>query len=284
MALKIILPIFALAALALAQSTPKAVLLEVGTSTAHVVATLENTKWTPTTDNASPATKSLLENKGRFALLTDVGVIGTASIIGAVKPSQNCGAELSFKTSSKLSRQIYGLVAPWNIQPRKIERIPLANATYQKVISQELAARGIKAPVQMTQILKVDLDNDKSDEIILVAQRPALSPNFEMIGMGYAMKAHNYALALVRKVTPSGVKTFVLREAFTKSDFDGQKYADQGSSPPFRFTTWVNGISDFDGDGKMEVLVNTILWEGYGFDVYRWAGNKFSSFLEWGCL
>ncbi len=266
----------------LAQSVPKAVLLEVGADTATVVATLEGKKWQPTTDSMPESAKPLFTQKNAIKLFTDVGLVGTASLEGQFAEGR-CGSEAKITTNTKLSRQIYALVAPWNITPRKVQRLPLNNAAYTKVMAAELAARGIKAPVQMTQILKVDLDGDKSDEIILVAQRPAMTANFELVDSGYALKAHDYALTIVRKLTPSGVKTFVLREASIKTDFDSKKYSEGNGEPPYRFAQWVNGIADFDGDGKMEVLVNSILWEGYGFEVNQWNGKSFAKLFEWGC-
>lgn len=87
----------------------------------------------------------------------------------------------------------------------------------------------------------------------------------------------------MRKLTSSGVKTFVLREAFTKKDFDTKKFSEVGGDPPLRLAQWVNGISDFNGDGRMEVLVNSVLWEGYGLEVNQWDGKGFTKMLEWGC-
>lgn len=266
----------------LAQVAPKAVLLEVNTKTASVVATLEGKVWKPTTETITPSTKAFLEVSSSLKLFTDIGQIGTATLQGGFKDA-NCGSASAFRSTTPLSRNIYALAAPWNIMPRKIQRLPLNNAAYIKVMAEELAKRGIKAPVQMTQILKTDLDGDKSDEIILVAQRPALTADFDYVGTGYALKAHDYALTIIRKLTPNGVKTFVLREGFVKTDFDSKAYAENSTNPPFRFAQWVNGIADFDGNGTMEVLVNSVLWEGYGFEVNTWNGKGFSKMLEWGC-
>ncbi len=261
--------------MAFSQSLPKAFLLEVSNGESLVVAVLDK-QWKALDDDL-PANQKQQLQRATVKLLTDVGQIGTAKMQGSLEVG-NCG--VISKPIAKVSRQIYGLVAPWKIAPRKIERLPLDNAVYQKVMAAELVARGIKAPVQMTQVLKADLDGDQSDEVILVAQRPALSANYELVGMGYAMKAHDYALAIVRKLTSSGVKTFVLRQAWAKADFD----VNSTTNLPPRFAQWVNGVADFDGDGKMEVLVNSILYEGYGFEVFGWNNKKFEMRFEWGCI
>jgi hypothetical protein len=282
--MKQILPIILLnlSLITLAQTTPKAVLLEIDGNTAGMVAMLEGNTWQPINDVLPKTAVPLLKSGESFSLLTDLGMVGVGKLSGKLQVGR-CGSETNFSTNTKLSRQIYGLVAPWKIVPRKIERLPLNNVAYNKVMAAELANRGIKAPVQMTQILKTDLDGDKSDEIIMVAQRPALTSNYDIIGTGYALKAHDYALTIVRKVTPNGVKTFVLDAAWTKTDFDSKKYSEDSNDPPRRFTQWVNGIADFNGDGTMEVLVNSVLWEGYGFEVNSWNGKIFSKILEWGC-
>ena len=177
---------------ALAQTLPKAVLFEVSGQSASVVAIFDSNKWLPTTQQI-PEKKPLLGSNPNIKLLTDVGQIGTGQLVGAFKDGR-CGSELVLSSKTVVSRMIYGLLAPWNIMPRKVLRLPLNNLVYNKVMADELAKRGIKAPVQMTQILKADLDGDKSDEIIMVAQRPALSANFDVVGTGYALKAHDYAV------------------------------------------------------------------------------------------
>jgi hypothetical protein len=268
--------------IALAQTTPKALLLEINGNTASTVAMLEGNKWLPINDVLPRTAVPLLESGKTFSLLTDVGLVGVGKLTGNLQAGR-CGSEKNLSTTTKLSRQIYGLVAPWKVTPRKIERLALNNAVYNKVMAVELSARGIKAPVQMTQILKTDLDGDKTDEVIMVAQRPALSANYDIIGTGFAVKAHDYALTIVRKLTTGGVKTFVLREAWIQKDFDMQKYSESGGDPPFRFAQWVNGIADLNGDGTMEVLVNSVLWEGYGFEVFHWNQKNFPLLFDWGC-
>ena len=276
--------VFGSSLVALAQSNPKAVLLEVYGRGASVAGVFQNGRWTR---NITEPLVGFIASGRQVSLFAKSGFLGYGKISGELSPFENCSMTLgaAFSSTAKQAPTTFGLIAPWKAVPRAIQVIPNSNATYQKVVADELKTRGIKAPVVMTQIFKTDLDNDGTDEVILVAQRPAINANANNPtgGGGAALKAYDYALVMVRKLTSSGVKNFVLSERHTSKDFDNAAFSGGKGEPPPRFATWLTGIADTDGDGKMELLLQANVLEFQGTDMYGWKGKTFSKVFSWGC-
>jgi hypothetical protein len=270
--------------LVFAQSAPKAVLLRLEPDSTVIVGALEGSKWA-SGDTLSSTSQTLIKSGLKTTLLGSSGALGKAMAGGRIERYPE-GDPCDWVRTTSISTPVklpvfpaYALHASWTAVPRAIQTLPLNNATYQKLMADELKKRKISAPVIMTQILKTDLDNDKTDEVILVAQRPKVSfDDRRMLESKYESAAGDYSLVLVRKVTRSGVKTFVLGERVIKKLFDGTN-----DGQPIVLTQYVTAIADIDGDGKMEVFLDDYVHEGLGVTIYGWDGRGFSKKLEWGC-
>jgi hypothetical protein len=254
---------------------------------ATVVGVLENKIWV-TPDKISPNSKTLIRAGMPTVILGPSGVLGKASIGGRFEADS---APCDWVRSTNINTVVkiptfpaYALAAKWNPVPRAIQNLPLENAAYQKVMAAELKARKINAPVVMSQILKTDLDGDKIDEIILVAQRPKATFNADgRLEPKYETGVGNYSLVLVRKVMAGTVKTFVLGERIIRKAFD-QQALENGTGPQMSvLTQYVTAIADIDGDGRMEIFVDDYTHEGEGVTILGWNGKAFSKKLEWGC-
>jgi hypothetical protein len=246
-----------------------------------VVGVLENKNWIAP-DKISPNSKTLIRAGMQAVLLGSSGVLGKATIGGRFEAD---GAPCDWVRSTDISTTVkspifpaYAISAKWNPVPRAIQSLPLENAAYQKIMAVELKAR-INAPVVMSQILKTDLDGDKIDEVILVAQRPKVTfDDQRRLEAKYENAVGDYSLVLVRKVVAGMVKTFVLGERNVTKLFDGT-----GEGLPTVLTQYVTAIADIDGDGRMEVFVDDYVHEGEGVTVFGWNGKAFKTLLEWGC-
>jgi hypothetical protein len=252
-----------------------------------IVGVLENKMWIDP-DKISPTGKILIRAGMQAVVLSPNGVLGKASIGGRFEAD---GAPCDWVRSTNINTTIkspifpaYAISAKWNSAPRAIQKIPLENAAYQKVMATELKARKINAPVVMSQILKTDLDGDKIDEIILVAQRPnATFSDERRLEPKYETGVNDYSLVLVRKVVAGTVQTFTLAERVIRKAFD-QKALENGVGPQMSvLTQYVTAIADIDGDGRMEVFVDDYTHESEGVTILGWNGKKFTTMLEWGC-
>jgi hypothetical protein len=256
-------------------------------TTATVVGVLENKLWMGA-DKISPTSKQLIQAGMQAVVLGMNGVLGKATVGSRFEAD---GAPCDWVRSTDINTAVkiptfpaYAISAKWNPVPRAIQNLPLENTAYQKIMAAELKARKINAPVVMSQILKTDLDGDKVDEIILVAQRPkATFSNERRLEPKYETGVGDYSLVLVRKVVAGKVKTFVLGERIISKPFD-QKALENGVGPQMTvLTQYVTAIADIDGDGRMEVFVDDDTHEGEGVTILGWNGKKFTTILEWGC-
>jgi hypothetical protein len=267
--------------IASAQNTPRAVLLRLEPTQTIIAGVLEGKTWIDP-DKLSPNSQTFIRAGLNTVLLGTNSVLGKATSSGFEAQDAPCDwvRNTNISTNVKIPTfPAYALSATWNPVPRAIQSLPLENAAYQKIMAAELKARKINAPVVMSQILKTDLDGDKVDEIILVAQRPKVTfDDQRRLESKYQQAVGDFSLVLVRKVVVGGVKTFVLGERNVTKLFDGTN-----EGLPTVLTQYVTAIADIDGDGRMEVFVDDYVHEGEGVTIFGWNGKAFKTMLEWGC-
>ncbi len=148
----------------------------------------------------------------------------------------------------------------WKPQPRSFEQIGLNNAEYKKIFGDFLLAKKIaKHELKLKQAVRVDLDGDGQNEVLLVASR--YFPYTEKDGK----KAFDeYSVVLLRKIINGKVQTiFVTGEFYPKNtgDYDGNFFE-------------ISSILDLNGDGKMEVVIYSSYYEGSSSSVFDLNGSK----------
>jgi hypothetical protein len=268
--------------IAFAQTTPRAVLLRLEPTQTIIAGVLEGKTWVDP-NKLSTTSQAFIKAGLNTVLLGTNGVLGQATSSGFEAVENDPCDWVRFTDISSALKvpkfPAYALSATWNPVPRAIQSLPLENAAYQKIMATELKARKINAPVVMGQILKTDLDGDKMDEVILVAQRPKITfDDQRRLEPKYEQAVGDYSLVLVRKVVAGSVKTFVLGERNVTKLFDGT-----GEGLPMVLTQFVTAIADIDGDGRMEIFVDDAVHEGEGVTIFGWNGKTFKTMLEWGC-
>ena len=169
-----------------------------------------------------------------------------------------------------------------NAMPRTAQVLPTDNATYKKIVSDYLSTRGLAvAKPNITQLLRVDLDGDGKDEVLIAAQnivsederfsfapdRPLLTPMMSPTGVPLR-KAGQYSVVLLRRVVGSEAKNIALAE------FTSKKNA-PADADPFADSAWVHkiaAIADLNGDGVMEVVTAEAFLRGLSYRVYVTKG------------
>ena len=151
-----------------------------------------------------------------------------------------------------------GTSASWEVLPRKWQAASVTNANYKKAVADVLRARGLsKSPVKIEKAVRVDLDGDGADEVLLLATHSVFN---ESIGN---YQTGNYSMLLMRKTVGGKVRNTIIGGHFLtkKNDYYGGSFS-------------LAGIADFNGDGKMEILVETSGYEEGWIRVYEINAGK----------
>lgn len=91
---------------------------------------------------------------------------------GKLKPSEEevCSDVLTVSLSPKPEKGVIALAAPWNALPRKPRVTDTKQKEYVDAVRDFLKTKGIEQPrVKIDSILRVDLDGDGKDEVLISA-------------------------------------------------------------------------------------------------------------------
>jgi hypothetical protein len=184
-------------------------------------------------------------------------------------PAVNCThSRYWVETSSDLLPFSFGLNSSEGISNlRNIEFLSPQNETYHQLVETYLLEQGIETPsVQVKRILRVDLDNDGTDEVLIEASH-------FIEKTGHSVSPGDYSFILMRKVSENNVITQrVVGEIY---------YEDVVSKLPH--TYFLQAIADINGNGQMEVLVGVSRWEGNGAILYELNDTQLEEVLRMIC-
>lgn len=188
------------------------------------------------------------------------------------KPSEEevCSDVLTVSLSPKPDKGAIALAAPWNALPRKPQVIDRTQKVYVDAVRDFLKTKRIEqAKVKIESILRVDLDGDGEEEVLISAT------NYFQKDEGAPMRspAGSYSMVLLRRVVPGKVETQLI---------DGEFYpkaTDYNAPNAYK----VIAVLDLDGDGKMEVVVASQYYEGEATTIYRCNPKKVEALLSVAC-
>jgi hypothetical protein len=131
----------------------------------------------------------------------------------------------------------------------------LASPEHLAIVEDQLRAAGIQGvPIVLQQLLRVDLEGDGTDEVLIVAEHPEANT-------GGGPLAGWYGMVLLHRVVGSG-GTETIPLALTTFIVDN----------PDNYPTFarhrVSAIADLNGDGTMEVVVDDTYFESYQTAVF----------------
>jgi hypothetical protein len=187
---------------------------------------------------------------------------------GNPKPSEEdvCSDVLTVSLSPKPEKGAIALAAPWNALPRKPQVIDPTQKVYVDAVRDFLKTKGIGQPkVKIENILRVDLDGDGEEEVLISAtnyfdkenQVPMRSP------------AGSYSMVLLRRVVAGKVET-----PLVEGEFHPKAYLRRGDSFDAPNAYKVIATLDLDDDGKLEVVVGSSYYEGEAITIYRCEPKK----------
>jgi len=196
------------------------------------------------------------------------------------KPSEEdvCSDVLTVSLSPKPEKGAIAIAAPWNALPRKPQVTDPTQKTYVDAVREFLRTKEIDQPkVKIDNILRVDLDGDGEDEVLISATNyfrkddsvPMRSP------------AASYSMVLLRRVVAGKVETQLIEGEFYPKAYPKAAQEEGRFDAPNAYK--VIATLDLDGDGKMEIVVGSNYYEGEAITIYRCDPKKCEALLSVGC-
>ncbi len=160
---------------------------------------------------------------------------------------------------------------PWNAMPRPVKIGSTEVQAYKDAAAEILRGRGIANPkVILTQVLRVDLDGDGREEVLVSATN---YERFKEGGLTPNSRAGDYSLVFIRKEVQGKVVTSIIAGEFYPKAKEFNAPAEHR----------VIGVLDLNGDGVMEIVLSGQYYEGDWVDAYRIDGTKVIKLFTMGC-
>jgi hypothetical protein len=205
----------------------------------------------------------LIKGGERYRLYTLKGPAG--KLVGAaVDPTGDpCGRSSNIAFEPK-PRDGFAVDVRLNAMPRVPKMLSANDPVYRHVVASILRSHGIKRPlVNITQLLRVDLDGDGAQEVLVSAAHLAEGIGSADKQMAVHSKPGDYSIVFLRKIVKGRAQNIILSEDYHLRSND---------STPFQFR--IAAVLDVNGDGKMEVIVHGDYYEGGGSTLYRLIGSR----------
>jgi hypothetical protein len=211
--------------------------------------------------------------KGRtsFRVFGLTGELGKAT---GEKPkaaeAEVCADMLEVSLPSTPNDGVIALSAPWNALPRKPRIADPTEQVYIDATREFLEARGMSEPkVRITRILRVDLDGDGEDEVLINATNYFNKDNEPPLDTAVP---GSYSMVLLRRVVAGKVQPELIA---------GEFYVKDQSSPAYVYK--IPAVLDLNGDGKLEIIVHSQYYEGAETTIYDCSGGKCKAVLSVSC-
>ncbi|HEY0385413.1 MAG TPA: hypothetical protein VGC64_05350, partial [Pyrinomonadaceae bacterium] len=115
---------------------------------------------------------------------------------------------IKFTPSLEERRGVLAIGGDWNALPRTPQLINTSDPAYRKLVAALLRSKGIRRPdVQLARIMRVDLDDDGVDEVLVSATR-------YLGGVSPTVHAGDYSFVLLRKVVRGRVRNIMINEEY----------------------------------------------------------------------
>jgi hypothetical protein len=216
--------------------------------------------------------EALVKGGERYRMYSLSGYLGRGTGSTPDSLGEPCVDQVGVEiTPDYVQRDPIAVAGNWPAMPRLPRAMSANSRVYRDATAALLKAMGIARPnVYVTQVLRVDLEGDRVDEVLVSATHYASgfeggpSPNAE---------AGDYSIVFMRKVMGGIVETRVLAaDVYSRA-------AEFVAPAEYK----IKGVLDLNGDGTMEVVVYGRYYEGHWSTVYQVKGTQVEEVLTCGC-
>ncbi|MDT4897645.1 MAG: hypothetical protein QOH25_2722 [Acidobacteriota bacterium] len=217
----------------------------------------------------------LLKGGERYRLYTLTKALGETTGANPNSAGEPCNETKEVAFSPKVEDGI-AVGGQWNALPRVPRALSTKDPAYRQVVANILRRHGFVRPkINITQILRIDLDGDGIEEVLVSATHLAGGLSVNGGPMAVQAKPGDYTLVFLRKLVKGKAQDIILVEAYYP------RATEEPWSPPEQNS--VAAVLDLNGDGKMEIIVHGMYYEGSSSSVFRLDGNKVENVFGCGC-
>jgi hypothetical protein len=220
-------------------------------------------------------TMPLVKKGDTFRLYSLTGPVGTGVISEIVPPEYPCEDNVGVNISPLPEGEgdIIGVNGTWNAQPRLPKIQSTDQQEYRVFVSNYLKGVGVSNPkVAIFQLLRVDLDGDGTEEVLIAANSSENPLSSHFLSKG------DYSVVLLRRVAQGKAQTIPI-----VSEVELKNHKDPMQTGQWHHKETVAAILDLDGDGRMEIITTfRSIFDG-GKNVYDPRGRKPRQVLGWYC-
>jgi len=223
-------------------------------------------------------TAKLLTQKTTYRVYGLTQALGEAKGGKPKKAVGPCEETLAISLSPELEEGVIAIAAPWNALPRKPKVTDPTQKAYVDAVREFLETKEIKQPeVKIDNILRVDLDGDGEEEVLISATNYFGEPD----RVPMRSPAGSYSMVLLRRVVAGKVETQLIVGEFYPKAYPKAKQEEGSFDAPNAYK--VIATLDLDGDGNMEVVIHSHYYEGGETTIYRCDPKKVEALLSVSC-
>ena len=216
-----------------------------------------------------PGTKWRLARLDGSALSLTTGKVTEGEGVGGFVALSTRANAAPSDISDAATQEMLALSNVPNAQPRRARVQGLKAPIYASEAKKLLSRAGLKVKIaNLTQLVRVDLNGDGREEALFCARSRA------DFGKTPETRVGDYNLVALRCLVNGKVKTLPLM-------VETNKKASAFGAPN---RSEIMACADIDGDGKMEIVVSTGYYEGWGMEIWTFDGKSVKRVLSagWG--
>jgi hypothetical protein len=174
---------------------------------------------------------------------------------------------VSFAAAPRGPEGLVGVGGSFNALPRMPRLLSTEQQVYKDAAAEILRQKGLARPqVRLTQVIRVDLEGDGADEVLV-------SATYYARGLTAGASPGDYSLVFLRRVVKDKVVTHLIAGDFFPK---GVKFGAPGEHR-------VGAVLDLNGDGVLEIVLFGRYYEGDWVTSYRLEGDKVIETIFTGC-